>query len=141
MSTSNNNGNSNGMGTGTGTMGRLLRLREQRAQELAALDTTIALLNGAAAVTKRGRAGSVLDEALALDAARVSKKRGSGISETRKRRKATLAFLESFDREKPGHGNGALVKSGIGTLLRHGYLKRKGDGYVRTGREFTVERP
>jgi hypothetical protein len=146
MSTS-TNGNGNGnMGTGSGTMGKLLRLREQRAHELDALDTAIALLTGAATAIKRGRAASVLDDAIALDAARTSKR---GKYKARKpkeskqivhaRRAATLAFLRSFDDAKPSRGNGAL--NGIPVLLRHGYLKRKGDGYVRTGREFSIERP
>jgi hypothetical protein len=125
-------------------MGRLLRLRDQRAHELEALDLTIAMLNGAATATKRGRATSVLDAALALDADRTGKRRGAPKQKPkqsiRQRREATFAFLNSFDKTEPGRGDGSLVKSGIGTLLRHGYLKRKGDGYVRTAREFSVEK-
>jgi hypothetical protein len=128
-------------------MGKLLRLREQRAHELDALDTAIALLTGSAVATKRGRAASVLDEAIALDTARTSKRgkykprKPHGAASVKERRAATAAFLKSFDDVKPGKGNGVLVKSGIGTLLRHGYLKRKGDGYVRTGREFSIDKP
>jgi hypothetical protein len=134
--------NGNGTGSGTGTMGKLLRLREQRAQELAALDTTIALLNGAAAATKRGRAGSVLDAALALDAARVGKrgpyaKRKTDKSAIRAQRERSLALLKRFDPETPRR----FKTRGIAPLLLNGYLKKKGDGYVRTAREFTVEKP
>jgi hypothetical protein len=127
-------------------MGRLLRLRDQRAQELAAIETTIALLNGAAVATKRGRAGSVLDEALALDAARVGKRkrqkpsaaaRKQNKDDIRARRTRSFTFLSKFDREKPTRVPNA---KGIAPLLLHGYLKKKGDGYVRTAREFSVEK-
>jgi hypothetical protein len=145
MITSNNgNGNSDGMGTGTGTMGRLLRLRDQRAQELAALDTTIALLNGAAAATKRGRAASVLDAAIELDAERRGKrgpygkrKKKMDKASVQERRARSAAFLNQFDREKPKRVPNARR---IAPLLLHGYLKKKGDGYVRTAREFSVEK-
>jgi hypothetical protein len=121
-------------GTGSGTMARLLRLRDQRAQELAALDTTIALLNGAATETKRARASSVLDDALALDAERTGRRRPS-ITHTRRER--SLALLAQFDREQPRR----IKSKGLAPLILHGYLKRKGDGYVRTAREFTVQKP
>jgi hypothetical protein len=146
MSTS-TNGNGNGnMGTGSGTMGKLLRLREQRAHELDALDTAIALLTGAATATKRGRAASVLDDAIALDAARVGKRgpykprkphRDESASALKARRTKTLAFLKLFDSDKPSRHPGTATAP----LLLHGYLKRKGDGYIRTAREFSIERP
>lgn len=52
------------------------------------------------------------------------------------RRQVTAAILARYDTTKPtpstGHG-----RAGIGTLVRHGYLKHKGKGLIRTAKPFT----
>jgi hypothetical protein len=143
MNTSHNgNGNGNGMGSGSGTMGRLLRIREQRAQELAAIDVTIALLTDTATATKRGRAASVLDEAIALDAARVGKrgpykKHASGKAEVRANRERSAVFLQQFNPDTPTRPT--TNAQSVAPLLYHGYLKRQGDGYLRTAKAFVID--
>jgi hypothetical protein len=140
MNTSHNgNGNGNGMGSGSGTMGRLLRIREQRAQELAAIDVTIALLTDSATATKRGRAASVLDEAIALDAARVGKeyKYPPSKADIRANRERSAAYLQQFNPDTPTRPT--TNAQGVAPLLYHGYLKRQGDGYLRTAKAFVID--
>lgn len=99
-----------------------------------------------AALGGRGRtapASSVLEQALALDAARRNGK-GKAIPQSKHpdyhtrvveiaRRQRTAAYLATFDLHTPHPG---IAKKGVAPLLVNGYLKRKGDGYVRTGKEF-----
>ena len=60
-------------------------------------------------------------------------------------RQRTARMLEAFDRRSPrtaadiANELGLTVRDmAIGVLLRHGYLKAKKDGYVRTKKEFTA---
>lgn len=54
----------------------------------------------------------------------------------RQRREISAAFLAEFDPETPKTVKSKLLAS----MLRTGYLKRKGDGYIRTAKEFLVVR-
>lgn len=52
---------------------------------------------------------------------------------------SSAAFLAGFDRQKARSLDEVRTATGqmgrnIGVLIRHGYLKRKGDGYVRTAK-------
>lgn len=50
------------------------------------------------------------------------------------RREQTAAILEAYRTPKPWtHGS-----TGLGTLMRHGYLQRRGEHIVRTGKAFDV---
>lgn len=58
-------------------------------------------------------------------------------------RERTARLLEEFDRREVASLEAAAARAGImtrnagiGVLVRHGYLKRKGGGYVRTGKAF-----
>lgn len=60
-------------------------------------------------------------------------------------RQRTARMLEAFDRRSPrvvediAKDLGITVRDmAIGVLMRHGYLKRKGVGLVRTKKEFTA---
>lgn len=94
------------------------------------------------------RASQTLSAALAIDGQRVAGRaagraaKGSKVSETRRRRQASIAFLARFNRDTPTEldPNGGLSNRGIGALVRHGYLKPKGDGFVRTAKEFTEKK-
>jgi len=56
-------------------------------------------------------------------------------------RKVTAKFLAQFSTSTPHMpANGDSVKFGLGSMVRHGYLKAKGDGYISTGKEFIVDR-
>lgn len=53
------------------------------------------------------------------------------------RRRRSAAILAKFDATEPRPLVGDEQRKASG-LLRRGYLKAKGDGYIRTGKEFTV---
>jgi hypothetical protein len=134
------NGNGHGKGSATGARGKIERLLAHHEQIAAALRTTLGLLDEGAHETKQQRGSSVLADAMALDEARRSKgkrkyKKAMNKAAVQERRARSLAFLKQFDHEKPKRVPNAR---GIAPLLLHGYLKRKGDGYVRTAREFSV---
>jgi hypothetical protein len=48
-----------------------------------------------------------------------------------------LALLDKYDREQPRNVEGA-ARMGLGSLVRRGYLRQKGDGYVRTAKDYVV---
>ena len=145
----NGNGNGNGIGTGnaSGTSARLAKLQAYHESMAAAIRTTRALLDGDATATKQQRAPDVISQAIALDAARRQggKRRhydGKPGAEIRARRKRTAAFLDSLSTTTPKQAKMNGVPGGaIGTLLRHGFIKRSGDGYIRTAKPFSLTRP
>jgi len=60
-------------------------------------------------------------------------------------RERTALFLNQFDRTTPRELAEARARAqdqtlgrNIGILLKSGYLKRRGDGYIRTGKAFPV---
>lgn len=118
---------------------------------VAALRTTLALLQVDVRADRKDRATSVLSQALDLDAARRANGNGhahdnghEGSARPKKyntkdaqqqRRQRTAEFLAGFSHDKPQPAiNGQRM--GIGPLIAAGYLKRKGDGYLRTTKEF-----
>jgi hypothetical protein len=144
--------NSNGHGKGsssTGARAKIERLLAHHEQITAALRTTLGLLDEGAHETKQQRGSTVLADALALDAARRGKRgpygkrkpsaeaRRQSKTDRREQRQRSANFLKLFDTDKPKR---VPNSRGIAPLLLHGYLKRKGDGYVRTAREFSVEK-
>jgi len=123
-------------------------LREQRSK----LDTAIALLetlvghngrNGHDATLKVAAEALAQHEAFTPDTARRGRGRpapgrGTGLHTNeakRAQRERSLALLEQFDRTAPRQPENADLR-GLMPLMRHGYLKRKGDGYVRTAKVF-----
>lgn len=51
-----------------------------------------------------------------------------------KQRERSAALLSQFDRTEPK----SIRDTRLGALVRRGYLARKGDGYIRTAREFIL---
>jgi len=82
----------------------------------------------------------IIDAAVAVDQARVkrryTKKKDQKKAAMQARRQATAELLAQFDRKTPHRPDGNLGRLGIGMAIRHGYLKKKGDGYVRTAKAF-----
>jgi|SRR5688572_4236538 len=84
---------------------------------------------------------AALDQAIALDHARrangsAPKTRapnGTLTAARRRKREATAALLATFDAVEPRDTGGNRV----GVLIQHGFLKRKGKGYIRTAKPFT----
>jgi hypothetical protein len=139
-------GTSNGYSS-TGTLARLRKLLEEHERKAEALRTSLALLTESQTTTKHRGQTSVLAEALAIDRARVAKKRGRPKREAERvesttkhaQRQRTADILSRFNTQTPMTiGDTGIDGRLVGVLTRHGYLKKKGEGYVRTPVEFVV---
>ena len=113
-----------------GRLGKLLAYHEERA---AAIRLVLGELNGTAMAAKRNGHGGVLRAALALEGARRQTKTKK--TNIRAQRQASADLLAQFDPKTPRHIEG--VRS-LGSLVRRGYLRPKGDGYIRTAKEYSV---
>jgi hypothetical protein len=89
------------------------------------------------------RASQTLSAALALDEQRVAgrgrkKKQSRTLSDIAQRRQHSRVILERFNRDTPIAPPPDVTGRNrtIGSLVRYGYLKPKGDGFVRTAKEF-----
>ena len=60
---------------------------------------------------------------------------GSFSDQRRRQRQQTAEYLAQFDTEEPR----TIPSPALGAYVRRGYLKPKGDGYLRTSKPFTVE--
>jgi hypothetical protein len=138
------NGNGNGTGGGSLTQKKIEQLLQHHERIVVALQTTLSLLTGVSETTKKQKGAALLMSAIRLDAQRrVSKKKPAPTSEEiRAQRLRTAEFLASFDNVKPtrgGKGFENLQTHGLGTMIRYGYLRRKGGGYVRTAKTYVPE--
>lgn len=120
------------------------RLRELLTYHEHAADsirTVMALANGHAVKAKQNGHATVLAHALALDADRrevapAKRKYHKGhTAAVTKRRAHTKAFLDHFSTTTPRTTTEGMKL--IGSMVRYGYLKAKGDGYLRTDKPFT----
>lgn len=147
----------NGHGNAHGS--KLARLLAAAEADVAVLRRAIVLLNGADAMRAAASSSraSVLADALDLDAKRRAKT-GKTLGRPRKAA-ATATHSDKSQKEKDAirrrsarilqrfadaHGAVAVADlklsapaaRGIGALVRRGYLKKSGDGYVRTEKTF-----
>jgi hypothetical protein len=135
------------------THGKIAKLIAERQADIEALQRAAVLLNGLVMNGKKGKHASLIAEALTLDEDRREttprgpyKKRRTGAipysaggkyaKQKKSDRKRTAAFLAKVaaSGDKPytkEHGGRVSV------LLQHGYLRRQGEGYVRTDKVFT----
>ena len=137
---------------GGSTRGRLVRLLARYDSAAAAIRTTLALLDGDAAQTKTEKAGDVLRQAIRIDTVRAgadamivngngsgrpapakAKPSGAGAKAAKAKRRRTAALLDTFSTTTPRPNT---EKRPLSVLLQHGYLTKKGDGYVRTAKQF-----
>jgi len=124
---------------------KLDRLIAYHEAALRSLKFTKALLTEDAQASATRRSQATIDQALTLDATRRSAKKQKrgwkpktsyGSAKNLKARRTTSAeFLMKFDTTEPRAGTSWR---GLGPLVRRGYLKKKGDGYVRTGKEYRI---
>jgi len=141
----------------TGYLGRIDKLIAHHESIAAALRVTRDLLTNEARTVKQKRL-DVISDALAIDAQRRShkpgkrgpyKKHSPGSAGGRfsnrartERRRDSLALLEQFSTTTPGRPDTTRGLRGIGSLVRRGYLAKRGKGkkagYVRTSKEFVV---
>lgn len=123
-----------------GKLEKIAALHEEKArhheQKARILRAAIAMLDEHASASSVARAAATLKGAMTLDAARRRAEpnpRSNSKEVALKRRTATATFLSHFDAETPREGGAGR---GVGTLIRHGYLKKKGDGYIRTAKVY-----
>lgn len=135
-----------------GLVGQIAKLLQDHLDAAAHLSFTLDLLTKTAAVKKQNGHKSVIADALAIEAARVDGKKRLGRplgSKSKRRvhpvpiqspREQTALTLAAFSQGTPRTTDEAAVPVGwrarIGSLVRHGYLSKKGDGYLRTVKEF-----
>ncbi len=128
-----------------------------------AIHMTLAILRGEAIVAKKARAATVLAHAITIDTQRINGthapkllSNGHGPAPTPPRarekgsrahdgtiairRQQTADFLDLFSTTEPGRPDHprAHKNGGISRLVSGGYLRKAGDGYVRTKKPFTV---
>jgi hypothetical protein len=128
----------NGTPVEKGMRARIVRLLQHHEAAAAALRTTLELVDTAAAEVKASRPPyNIINKALVLDATRrkAQPKRPKLSVEMKKaQRHRTAAILAKYDRTTPKDATIAGKSAGI--LVTRGYLTWKGDGYVRTAKEF-----
>src|SRR5688572_5843758 len=137
-----------------GALAQLHKHLHHHEQIVTAIRTTLALPDDHASTKTAKRAPDVLAQALALDRQRKASSNGSGPrigrppknkqpsywnhETVKERRKRTAAFLELFNATTPTPAPSKKGKGGaLGIMIQHGFLKKKGDGYIRTGKVFT----
>ena len=115
-------------------------------------DAIAVFLEHRAAGKSARSADRLFGAAVAVDRARASAKpakrpKASGYSSlatVAARRKLSAAFLASFDATTPkplsAAAHGGDVRFGA-PLVRRGYLRKKGAGYVRTAKVFVIDKP
>jgi len=116
--------------------------------ELAVLRSAVVIMNGHARVKKNKRAGSVLDQAVAVDGAR-RKGRGLGVKKyppkVAHQREDTAKALAVIAAAGAMTSDAIVAKTGvkpgwIGPMRSRGYLKAgPDDTYVRTKKVFEVQ--
>ena len=116
-----------------GPMKTLEKLAQHYEQKAAAIRATMAILGEHSGASAARRGSSTIDAAIALDAQRRAPAGHGSISAVRQRRERTAALLATFDPTTP---NPVLLRGG-GRLVTLGYLRKKGNGYVRTAKVFT----
>jgi len=116
------------------TRDQLHRLLAEHEAAAAAIRATIGLLNGHA----NGGAPPLIDEALTRRRRR-PRKATTGAPPPMD----TAAKLALFDRRVPVStadlrkvAGGGVQQIGLGVLVRHGYLKKKRGGYIRTAKPY-----
>ena len=135
------------------THGKIARLIAERQADIEALQRAAVLLDGLVMNGKKGKHANLIAEALTLDderreergprgpykkkhAPRIPYSAGGAYAKQKKSdRKRTAAFLA-----KVAATDGPYTKEHggrVSVLLQHGYLKRQGEGYVRTDKVFT----
>ena len=135
---------SQGNGNGKGAPGLRARLEKkfQYYQERAhALRLTLEMLDEDLGKNKVATTHSMLQRAVQIDQERRAKKNGHdpapfGAAAIREQRTRTADLLATISKTEPRTDLGVHGP----VLARTGYLKKKGDGYVRTGKVFQVAR-
>ena len=132
---------------------RLTRLLNFYEHAAAAIRTTMALMDQQPETSRNGWGGdrrsqsngSIAKAALQIDAQRragtLPKKKHLRRDEIRAQRERSAAVLAHFDPKEPKlPGEFPINPKSIQPLVRWGFLKKKGPGYVRTAKPFHVDK-
>lgn len=114
---------------------RLEQMLDYHQTRADAIRITLELLDETITEVKQRTLSSVMDKAVALDQERRSKRVRQTHTVITERRQKTAAILDSLDRTEP---RPITERKHIATLLKNGYIKQKGDGFVRTAKKFNV---
>lgn len=148
--------------TGNTLFDKMARLAQHHTDIAKSFLTVMEIMrnDGIAKKTSNGQGSAALMKAMQLDHTRRAMnetiEQSDGEPETRKvarkkapgldkaaleaRRTKTMAFLKRFSKTEARNPKSDNPRGGVGTLLRHGYLKRQGDGFIRTDKAFSIEK-
>jgi hypothetical protein len=135
---------------------KLLRLADEAERTAAAYRLAATALNGHATSKRVERSETVLDDALAVDAARRAHKSTRGPDKKKRKqtgeakaakiatRRQTAATLDALDTSKPTTLDDWRAKIGgrkigIGVLVHAGFIRPKAGGWIRTAKVFDPE--
>jgi hypothetical protein len=122
---------------GSSTRKRLERLLAHYEGAASAIRTTLSLLDGDERASAARNGHGVIAQAMKLDAARAEAHdddhRPKYVSKIKAQRARTAAILKGLSRTEPGR---VKDPKSVAVMVRHGYIRRQGDGYVRTEKVF-----
>lgn len=138
MSTHNGNGNHSEIDASLqrGATREIVKLLQHHESIVHSLRTTLALLTGQQQAATQKRAAQVQAKALTLDKGRRTSKKQDRVS-LKEQRQRSIEFLAQFNMTTPVPNPNSNYH-GLGPLVRRGYLKKKGDGYLRTSKAYEL---
>lgn len=124
-----------------GSRGSLVKLLEKYRAAVASIEMTLQLLDLELMSRKQRVANAMVDQALALDGAR-RKTKGPVAAKAKKAPKGTdrassAKVLNHFSMTEPRQAPSGDARR-LAVYIRHGYLAKKGDGYIRTEKQFAA---
>ena len=139
-----------GKGSHSGTTGhitkRLRALYEQRAalqRQIDAFEFVLKDLHAVRTERKQKAVTTLVNQTITLERARKqhapkpkTRKPQPKYANIKEQRATTARALAEFSTTEARPGS--LVGRGLGAYVRRGYLKRKGDGYLRTAKEYVI---
>ena len=131
-------------GHGPAAPPQLLKLLAKHQRIVDSIRETLQALGVDQTRSATARGPQTLAKALALDEQRRAPKkpRGAHSKKVLEQRRRSVQFLAQFNRDTPTPLEESLGPANrmVGALVRYGYLKPKGDGFVRTAREFSEKK-
>ena len=121
--------------------GSLVKLLEKYRAAVASIEMTLQLLDLELTTRKQRVVSTIVDQALALDGAR-RKTKGPVAAKAKKaptgvRRASSAKVLKHFSVTEPRQAPSGDARH-LAVYIRHGYLVKKGDGYIRTEKQFAA---
>ena len=119
--------------------GSLVKLLEKYRAAVASIEMTLQLLDLELTTRKQRVVSTIVDQALALDGAR---RKTPTVAKAKKApkgayRASSAKILNHFSTTEPRQAAGGDGRR-LAVYIRHGYLAKKGDGYIRTEKKFAA---